>query len=614
MGKSSDTGTNFDIQDFLRTLTHKPGVYRMLNWENKVLYIGKAKDLKKRITTYFRKQSRGTKIQLMLQQVCRVEVTVTATEAEALLLENNLIKEHRPRYNILLRDDKSYPYIRITHAAFPQLTFYRGSRRQPGHYFGPYPSVDAVRKMLDLLFKLFRLRQCDDSFFRNRTRPCLQYQMERCSAPCVGLVDEKNYHDALQLATELLSGKAQRVTKTLIKRMDEAAQRRDYEYAGRCRDQIQLLRKMSEEQRVSTGEGDADIIACSIKGGSICVQVFNVQGGLNIGNRAYYPTLPNDEVRENTLLTAFIGQYYLSRQVPKELIVSHMPDDAQTLRAMLEYKAGRKVVLTTAVRGTRRKWLDFARDNAALALDTVLLSKAGMYKRLTGLQEMLGLAEIPTRMEAFDISHTQGEATVASCVVFNEKGPVKSEYRRFNIRDITAGDDYAAMHQAIKRHYQRLVAGKAETPDVLFIDGGKGQVGQAREVLRELNVADVKVVGVAKGPQRKPGRETLLLAEGDRTTALRPDSAVLYLVQQIRDEAHRFALTGHRRQRAWQRKRSSLENIAGIGPKRRRQLLKHFGGLHGISRASVEEIDKVSGISRRLAKSIYENLHAGGGK
>ncbi len=614
MNEVAQTGSGFDAQDFLRNLTHKPGTYCMLDDAGGVLYVGKAKDLKKRVTTYFRKHSWGTKTQLMMQQVQRVEVTVTATEVEALLLENNLIKEHRPRYNVLLRDDKSYPYIRVTDDTFSQLAFYRGSRKRPGRYFGPYPSVGAVRETLNLLFKLFRLRQCDDSFFRNRTRPCLQYQIKRCSAPCVGLISEDAYRDDLALAMEVLSGSTKKVITALVERMDDASQRQDYERAGRCRDQIQALRRVSEQQRVSADRGDSDIIACSLHGGGACVQVFSVRGGINIGNRAYYPTLPHSEVTAGELLAAFVGQYYLSRKVPQELVLSHAPDDAQVLRAMLERKAGRRVALTTAVRGARRKWLDFALDNAALALDARLSSKAGVQKRLLALQEMLDFAEPPARMECFDVSHTQGEATVASCVVFDADGPLKSEYRRFNIEDVAAGDDYAAMRQAIERRYRRLVTGEDKLPDVLFIDGGKGQVGQAREVLQELGVVDVAVVGVAKGAQRKPGMETLLLADGERFVVLDAGSAALHLVQQIRDEAHRFAIAGHRRRRAGRRNRSPLEDIAGLGPKRRRQLLKHFGGLHEISRASVAEIGKVSGISGHLAESIYETLHAGGGR
>ena len=609
MDKLSQPTSDFDAEDFLCNLTHKPGVYRMLDNKGDLLYVGKATDLKKRVMTYFRKQNSGTKLQLMMNQMHCVEITVTATEVEALLLENNLIKEYHPRYNVLLRDDKSYPYIRVTAADFPQITFYRGSRKRPGRYFGPYPSVGSVREALKLMFKLFRLRQCDDAFFKNRARPCLQYQIKRCSAPCVGLIDKDAYREDLALATEVLSGNAQKVVGVLVERMDEASRQEDYENAARCRDQIQTLRRMFEQQRVSGGQGDADIIAACTKGGSACVQVFSVRGGLNIGNRAYYPVLPYAGISEGELLTTFIGQYYLSRQVPMELILSHAPDDAQTLQEMLKHKAGHKVTLTASTRGTRRKWLDFACDNAVAALDARLLSKFSMQKRLAALQEMLGLEEAPTRMECFDISHMQGEATVASCVVFDGDGPLKSEYRRFNIKGVTEGDDYAAMRQATERRYRRLVASEGKLPDVLFIDGGKGQVSQAREVLQELGVVGVALVGVAKGPQRKPGMETLLLADGEQFITLDTDSVGLHLIQQIRDEAHRFAITGHRLQRAGRRKRSQLEEITGLGPKRRQQLLKHFGGLRGINRASVEELSKVAGISVRLAASIYETLH-----
>ena len=621
MGERQKQSASFDAAEFLRHLTHKPGVYRMFDAGGGLVYVGKAKDLKKRVSTYFRKpllevrERGGTRTQMMMRQVRRVEVTVTATESEALLLENNLIKEHRPRYNVLLRDDKSYPYIQITADAFPRFTFYRGSRKQPGRYFGPYSSVGAVRETLNLLFKLFRLRQCDASFFNNRTRPCLQYQIKRCSAPCVGLIDEDAYRDDVRLATEVLSGNAKQVIETLVARMDEASADRDYERAARARDQIRALRLTSEQQRISADKGDTDVIACSIEGGSACVQVFSVRGGLNIGNRAHYPALPHSEIDEGALLAAFIGQYYLSRKPPKELIVSHAPDDADALQAMLEHQAGRKVVLTTAVRGGRRKWVELALDNAALALDARMSSRAGMYKRLLALQEVLGLVEIPARMECFDASHMQGEATVVSCVVFDVNGPLKSEYRRFNVAGITGGDDYAAMRQAIERRYRGLAAGEGKLPDVLFIDGGKGQVKVAHEVLQEFGIGGVTVVGIAKGPERKPGMETLLIASNEsdarEVQAADIDPTALHLAQQVRDEAHRFAITGHRGRRAGKRKRSPLENIAGLGPKRRRLLLKHFGGLHGIERASADDLGRVSGISRRLAQSIYENLHAG---
>lgn len=600
-----------DASGVLRNLTHKPGIYQMLGEDDKVLYIGKAKNLKKRVASYFCRHNPGTKTQFMMQQVRRIEVTATSTEVEALLLESNLIKEHRPRYNILLRDDKSYPYIRVGSDAFPRLSFYRGSRKQPGKYYGPYSSVVAVRETLNMMFKLFRLRQCDASVFRNRTRPCLQYQIKRCSAPCVGLIEKKHYDEDLGLATQVLSGNTRKVIATLVERMEAASGHYEYERAARYRDQIQALRQVSEQQCVSSDKGDADIIACKIKGDSACVQVFSVRGGLSIGNRAYYPTLPHGDVSESVLLAQFIGQYYLSRRVPQMLIVSHTPSDSRVLQQMLTYQAKRKVSLTTAQRGKKFMWVKLALENAALSLDSKLSSRAGMQERLVALRKTLGLEEIPMRMECFDVSHTQGEATVASCVVFDSNGPLKSEYRRFTIRNVAAGDDYAAICQAIQRRYRRLVTGEGKLPDVLFVDGGKGQMAQAIKVLRELCVEGVMVVGIAKGVERKPGMETLLLAEADGFVELDPSPAALYLMQQIRDEAHAFAIAGHRRLRAKRRNSSPLEDIVGLGPKRRRKLMSHFGGLQGVYAADAGEISKVPGISKRLAESIYANLHTG---
>ena len=615
MDHRSDFGSRSDVLDFLRNMTHKPGVYQMLGADREVLYIGKAKNLKKRVASYFQKRGLGTKTQLMIQQMRQVEVTVTSTEAEALLLENNLIKHHHPRYNVLLKDDKSYPYIHVSDEVFPKLSFYRGGRKQAGQYYGPYSSVVAVRETLNLIFKLFRLRQCDTSVFKNRTRPCLQHQIKRCSAPCVGLIGKADYNEDLTLATDVLSGHTQKVITTLVERMNAASEHQEYELAARCRDRIQALRQVSERQCVSFDKGDVDVIACAIKAGSACVQVLSVRGGLNVGTRAYYPRLPYGDVSAQVLLNKFIGQYYLSRQIPQELVVSHVPDDAQVLQQMLESQAKRKVLLTTVKRGKKYRWVKFALENAALSLDSRLSSRAGMQKRLTALRKMLGLQEIPTRMECFDVSHTQGESAVASCVVFDASGPLKSEYRRFNIKDITAGDDYAAIHQAIARRYRRLVAGEGKLPDVLFVDGGKGQVAQAKKALRELCVDGVMVVGVAKGAERKPGAETLLLADGNQFIELDTDSTALYLVQQIRDEAHAFAITGHRRRRLKRRNRSLLEDIAGIGIKRRQRLMSYFGGLQGISAASAGEISKVPGISRCLAESIHAALRAeaGGG-
>jgi excinuclease ABC subunit C len=610
MSESSSTRSDFDASAFLRTLTHRPGVYRMVDTRGNVLYVGKAKDLKKRVASYFRRNVAGARIRSMVSQIGAVEITVTSTEAEALLLENNLIKEHRPRYNVLLRDDKSYPYILITAHCFPRLTFHRGARKEGGRYFGPYPSSAAVREALNLLQKIFLLRQCEDSFFQNRSRPCLQYQIKRCTAPCVGYVDEAEYRRDVEHAMQFLQGRSGKVIQDLVNRMEEASARLAFEQAARYRDQISRLREISEQQYVSGGSGDVDIVACHVESGQACVQVFFVRGGHHLGNKALFPSLP-DETPVDELLTAFLGQYYLNREVPAEIILSHEPADRESLEGMLALRRGRSVSLRVRVRGERARWLEMARRNARLALAARLASRAGMRERLEVLADELELDEPPSRMECFDISHTGGELAVASCVVFDADGPVKSDYRRFNIEGITPGDDYAAMHQALKRRYTRLKEGEGKVPDVLFIDGGRGQVAQAMDVLEELQVPDVTVVGVAKGADRRPGLETLVLSDPDRPTIiLAAGSRALHLIQQIRDEAHRFAITGHRQRRARARNTSPLEQVPGMGPKRRQQLLKHFGGLQGVSRAGVAELAKVPGISRKLAEQIYERFHA----
>jgi len=600
----------FDPASFLRTLTHRPGVYRMLGGAGEGLYVGKAKDLKKRVASYFRSNVSSARIRSMVSQIHNIEVTVTRTEAEALLLESNLIKEHRPRYNVLLRDDKSYPYILVTDHAFPRLTFHRGARKPGGRYFGPYPSAGAVRETLNLLQKLFLVRQCEDSFFQNRSRPCLQYQIRRCTAPCVGLVNEATYRQDVEHAVQFLEGKSEAVIRDLVVRMEQASERLAFEEAARYRDQITRLRQISEQQYISGAGGDVDIIACHQASGQACVQVFFVRGGHHLGNKALFPSVPEDTSAEE-LISAFLAQYYLSREVPAEIILSHVPEDAEVLTEVLGERRGRAVSLSWNVRGERARWLEMAERNAELALRTRLASRAGMRERLEALAEALDLDELPSRMECFDISHTQGELTVASCVVFDAEGPVKSDYRRFNIEGITPGDDYAAMRQALQRRYTRLKEGEGRLPDVLFIDGGKGQVRQALEVLEELQVQGVSVVGVAKGADRKPGLETLVLSDSERPTILPPGSSALHLIQQIRDEAHRFAITGHRQRRAKARTASPLEQIPGMGPKRRQQLLKHFGGLRGVSRAGVAELSKVPGISRKLAQQIYDSFHEG---
>jgi len=546
----------------------------------------------------------------MISLVAKIEIVVTNTEAEALLLENNLIKEHRPRYNILLRDDKSYPYIYISSKhKFPQITFHRGSRRKSGRYFGPYTSVAAARYALNLLQKVFKVRQCDDYFFKHRSRPCLQHQIERCSAPCVGYIDENSYRHDIDAAIDFLDGNSDQLIEQFVQKMDQASTDLDYETAATYRDKIGLLREVSEQQYISADGGNVDIVAVLSEGDVACVQVFNIRAGMNLGNKSYFPKLPEAEKHEK-ILAAFLGQYYLTHTIPEEIITSHQPDDINVLKLMLSNKLGKKIEITHAPRSKRARWLNIAKKNVYTALKTKLATKAGLAQRFEALQEELMLEYMPTRMECFDVSHTQGEATVASCVVFEQEGAVKSDYRRFNITDIEPGDDYAAMHQALTRRYTRLKKGEGKMPDILFIDGGKGQVTKAKQALQELQVEGVKIIGIAKGVERRSGYETLIPADGSPALHLKEHSLALHLILQIRDEAHRFAITTHRKQRNKKRTHSPLENITGLGPKRRQKLLKYFGGLRGVSKAGEEELAKVPGISKNLAKAIYQELHA----
>ncbi len=602
----------FDPKNFVKTLPQDPGVYRMLDENEKFLYVGKAKNLKKRVSTYFSNTQASARIAKMLTQTCDVEFVVTNTEAEALLLENNLIKEHRPRYNILLRDDKSYPYIFISSKhKYPQITFYRGSRKKVGRYFGPYASVSAARYALNLLQKVFKVRQCDDYFFSHRSRPCLQHQIERCSAPCVGYIDEASYKNDIDAAIEFLDGNSDQLIERFVQKMDAASADLDYEKAARYRDKIGILREVSEQQYVSSEDGNVDIIAVSNEGDVACVQVFNIRAGMNLGNKSYFPKLPEAEKPEK-ILAAFLGQYYLTHIIPEEIITSHQPDDVDVLKLMLSNKLSKKIDIISAPRSKRARWLVIAKKNVTAALKSKLATKAGLAQRFEALQEELKLDYMPTRMECFDVSHTQGEATVASCVVFEQDGAKKSDYRRFNIEDIEPGDDYAAMHQALTRRYTRLKKGEGKLPDILFIDGGKGQVSRAKEALEELQVEGVKILGVAKGVERRAGKETLIPADGCPEIHLNEHSLALHLIQQIRDEAHRFAITSHRQRRSKKRMHSPLENIEGLGPKRRQNLLKYFGGIRGVSKAGEEELAKVPGISKNLAKAIYREIHASG--
>ena len=600
--------TPFEPRSFLKTLVTLPGVYRMLDERGVVLYVGKARNLRRRVSSYFREHHPSARTRGLVAQIRAIEVTVTHTEAEALILESRLIKELQPRYNILLRDDKGYPYIHVAEGDFPRLALHRGAKRAPGRYLGPYPHAGAVRETLNLLQKVFRLRSCEDSFFRARSRPCLQYQIKRCTAPCVGLIDRAGYQRCLGDALRFLEGRGGQVIDDLARRMEAAAAALNFEEAAICRDQIAELRQIQQRQHVEGESGDLDVLAATARGGSACVQVFVFRGGRLLGNRAFFPRLPEEE-DAGAVLGAFLAQYYLDREIPAELLVSHEPADAALLARVFRERAGRRVALVAHPRGERSHWLELARRNAEHALAAHLSSQAGTRQRLEALRDALGLEEAPERLECFDISHTRGEATVGACVVFGAEGPIKADYRRYNVEAITPGDDYAALRQALTRRYTRLREEEDRLPDVLFVDGGQGQLAQARAVLEELQVVGVTVVGVAKGPERKPGLETLFLSGENRPLILPSDSSALHLVQQIRDEAHRFAITGHRQRRARARATSALEQIPGIGPKRRQALLRQFGGVKQLARAGVEDIAGVDGINAELAQRIYDAFH-----
>ena len=603
--------SNFDSETFLPSLTRRPGVYRMLDSEGDVLYVGKARNLRSRVTSYFRASGLTTKTIALMNKVDDIQVTVTASETEALLLEQSLIKADRPIYNVLFRDDKSYPYICLTEHPFPRLTLHRGTKQQVGRYFGPYPSAGAVRESIQVLQKLFQLRSCEDGFYKNRSRPCLQHQIGRCSAPCVGRVESEDYAADVGLAQMFLEGRSRAVLQELKQRMESASKAREFEHAARYRDQIAQLRRIQENQYVHGESGEVDVFALAQDSSYTCVQGLFIRGGRVIGQRTWYPKNELD-TPPGALLSSFVSQYYLAsegRVIPKLVLTSIPLDEEELVESVLAGRSGRKVSVTSKVRAQRARWLEMARDNAALSLTSYVAERRNVFSRFVDLQDLLELEDMPKRLECFDISHTSGEATVASCVVFDTNGPLKSDYRRFNIEGVTAGDDYAAMEQALRRRYRRLKEGEAVLPDLLVIDGGQGQLGKAAGVLSELQVDDIGLIGVAKGPARKAGLEKILLY-GQGELSVPATSGSMHLLQHIRDEAHRFAITGHRGRRAKNRRRSALDGIAGIGPKRKRELMAYFGSLATIKGASSEEIAKVPGISQKLADDIYGALHA----
>jgi len=599
----------FDSEAFLKNLTTRPGIYTMFNVQGEIIYIGKAKNLKNRVSSYFKNKTASTKQQVMVTKVAAIEVTVTHTEGEALLLECQQIKRHKPRYNICLRDDRSFPYVYLSSEQdFPQITLHRGAKNKKGRYFGPYPSIGAVKESLKLLQRLFPIRQCDDTTYSNRTRPCLQYQIERCSGPCVGLIDKVRYAQDVDSTILFLEGKGSLLIDQLISNMEQAVLRLDFEQAAIYRDQIASLRAVLQKHFVSGEKGDVDIIACATKATIACVQVFFIRNGQHLGNKAYFPKM-TDTHDPSSVLQAFIPQYYLDKPAPYELIVSHGLEESALLCEVLTAKVQHTVTISAKVRGERLKWLEMAMTNAENSLLAKLADKQGFYAKFSNLQQELGCIDLPKRLECFDISHTQGQQTVASCVVFDREGPVKSAYRRFNITGITGGDDYAAIHQAVYRRFKRLKLGEHQAPDILFIDGGKGQVSEAQKALAELDINNVMIVGVSKGPYRKPGMEKLILVDQDQPLDISAGASGLLLIQHIRDEAHRFAITGHRQRRGKVAQQSVLESVSGLGAKRRQLLLKQFGGLQSISCAGVDALCSVDGISRQLAQRIYELFH-----
>lgn len=603
--------STFDSRAFVATLPARPGVYRMLDAGGTILYVGKARNLRARVGSYFRPDRLQPRVQALVRQIEGVEVTVTHSETEALLLEHNLIKQHRPRFNVILRDDKSFPWLHLSAHEFPRLAFYRGSRRLAGRLFGPYPSAGAVHETLNQLHRLFRLRGCRDSYFANRSRPCLEYQIRRCSAPCTGLISQADYARDVQAAVLVLEGRTGDVSSRLAAEMDAAAQRLDFERAAVLRDQLAALTEIQSRQVVSLARGgrSTDVLAVAEQGGEFCVAWLPVRGGQLLGTTTFHPRAPISEAPE--VLSAFIRQHYDGQEPPARILVSHRLEDQQALAEALAARAGHPVAIATARRGTPLRWLELARQNAVNALGMRAATRSNLATQFAALGEFLGLERPPARIECFDISHTRGEATVAACIVFDAQGPLRQEYRRYNIEGIAAGDDYGAMRQALTRRFRRRVQEDAPLPELLLLDGGAGQLAEAAQALAELGLVLPAVAAVAKGADRRPGQERLFLLGREGASILPPDSVALRLIQRVRDEAHRFAIGGHRRSRSRARQTSVLEAVGGMGPARRRRLLQHFGGLQGVLRAGVEDLARAPGIGPALARSIFEHLHPG---
>ena len=602
----------FDAQQFLKTVSSQPGVYQMFDENEKILYVGKAKNLKNRVGSYFRQTGHTLKTQVLVEKIAHIQVTITSSENEALVLEQNLIKSLRPPYNILLKDDKSYPYIFISSDDYPRIGFHRGMKRKKGEYYGPFPNTGAVYQSLNFIQKTFRVRQCDDSVFNNRSRPCLQYQINRCSAPCVKLISDSAYQQDMKNAAMFLKGESNQLMQTLADDMESASHALEFEKASVYRDQISALRKVQADHNLESGKGNIDIFALMSHNQQLCVHILYIRHGRILGSKSFFPK-NKLHLSDSDFLIAFLEQFYIAhqqREVPAEIIINHSLDtqEQQLLSETLSQQRGQKLIINHKVRAQRQKWLLTAVTAATQNLSAHINTKQNLQQRFVALQDALEMDDIPQRVECFDISHTFGELTVASCVVFDQTGALKSDYRRFNIEGITSGDDYAAMGQALSRRYTRLQKGEGAMPDLLIVDGGKGQLSTAREVLSELGVNQMMLIGIAKGTTRKAGFETLIVESGQEKV-LNADSPALHLLQEIRDEAHRFAITGHKMRRDKKRKTSTLEGIPGVGAKRRRELLRHFGGIQEVKTANVDELAKVTGISKKTAEDIYSALH-----